>query len=156
TRANKKTAEAGDLRLFVGDQQVAGLSFPAGAQDVLTLGLTEPQQHLKPGKNAVRVELTGKNVFPYTLSWSYRTLTPVSADQAPGRLSRRLDRAEAAEGETVRLTVTVENVSGQGQGMTVAVVGLPAGLVLPEDMKQLKDHARPRNDGAEPGLISFW
>jgi alpha-2-macroglobulin-like protein len=156
TRANKKTAEAGEVRLFLGDGRVAELNFPAGAQDVLALNLPEPEKHLKPGKNDLRVEITGKNVFPYTLSWSYRTLTPVSADRAPVRLSRRLDRTEAVEGETVRLTVAVENVSGQGQGMTVAVVGLPAGLTIPEDMKQLKDLARPRNDGAEPGRISFW
>ena len=40
--------------------------------------------------------------------------------------------------------------------MTVAVVGLPAGLTLPEDMKQLKDLARLRNDGTERGPIDAW
>ena len=45
------------------------------------------------------------------------------------------------EGESARLTVKLENVSGKGQGMAVAVIGLPAGLKLPEDFKQLKDLA---------------
>jgi hypothetical protein len=156
TKANKKTAEPGELQLFVGEQRVAHLAFPAGAQDVLTLTLPEPEQHLKPGKNTLRVEVTGKNVFPYTLSAAYRTPKPLSADGCPVRLHTRLDRPVAAEGDTVHLSVTVENVSGKGQGMTVAIVGLPAGLSLPEDMKQLKDHTRLRNDGQEPGLISFW
>jgi hypothetical protein len=40
--------------------------------------------------------------------------------------------------------------------MTVAIIGLPAGLTLPEDMKQLKDHCRLREDGAKPGLLSAW
>jgi hypothetical protein len=40
--------------------------------------------------------------------------------------------------------------------MAVAIIGLPAGLTLPEDMKQLKDHARLRNDGKEKGLIGAW
>lgn len=156
TKANKKTAEAGELSLHVGDQTVARLPFPAGAQEVLTLDLADAEKHLRPGKNAVGVELTGKNAFPYTLAWSYQTLKPLSAAGCPVHLQTTLDRQAAKEGEAVHLTVKVENVSGKGQGMTVAIVGLPAGLTLPEDMKQLKEHARLRNDGAEPGLISAW
>jgi hypothetical protein len=38
----------------------------------------------------------------------------------------------------------------------VAIIGLPAGLTLPEDMKQLKDHALLRDDGKEKGLIGAW
>ncbi len=39
--------------------------------------------------------------------------------------------------------------------MAVAIIGLPAGLTLPEDMKQLKDLARVPNDGSRP-KISAW
>jgi hypothetical protein len=156
TRANKKTAEAGTLSLAVGDETVAHLDFPAGAQDALVLAMPEADKHLKPGKNTVRVSLTGKSSFPYTLTWSYQTLKPVSAEACPVRLDTKLDRADATEGETVHLTVTMENVQDKGQGMAVAIVGLPAGLTLPEDMKQLKDYARLRNDGKEKGLIGAW
>ena len=39
--------------------------------------MKEPEKHLKPGENRLRVEITGeKNVFPHTLSWSYRTAKP--------------------------------------------------------------------------------
>ena len=31
TKANKRTAEGGELRLFVGDKEAAKLPFPAGA-----------------------------------------------------------------------------------------------------------------------------
>ena len=51
-------------------------------------------------------------------------------------------KTELSEGDTVRLTVKVENVSGTGQGMAVAIIGLPAGLNVPEDLKQLKEHCR--------------
>src|SRR5207247_4242360 len=74
----------------------------------------------------------------------------------PGGLTTVLDRKEASEGETARLTVQVENKSGRGQGMTVAVIGLPAGLTLPEDMKQLKDMARLRENGTKRGDIDAW
>jgi hypothetical protein len=156
TKANKKTAENGDLRLYVGEQAVAQTSFPAGVQDALVLNLPEPEKHLHPGQNSLRVEISGKNAFPYTLTWSYQTLKPASAEKCPVRLNTDLDRTTAAEGETVHLTVTLENAIDKGQGMAVAIVGLPAGLTLPEDMKQLKDHARLRNNGTDKGLIAAW
>ena len=156
TKANKQTSEAGNLRLVVGDKMADQLNFQAGVQDALVVTVPDAEKTLKPGKNNVRVEITGKNHFPYTLSWSYQTRKPPSAEQYPVRLGTKLDRAAATEGETVHLSVTVENTQDKGQGMAVAVVGLPAGLTLPEDMKQLKDHARLRNDGKERALISAW
>jgi hypothetical protein len=156
TKANKKTAESGDLRLCVGAEEVAHLNFAAGVQDALVLNVPEPDKHLKAGQNSVRVEMTGKNTFPYTLTWSYQTLKPASAENCPLRLTTHLDRTAAAEGETVHLTVTVENAIDKGQGMAVAIIGLPGGLTLPEDMKQLKEYARLRNNGTEKGLIAAW
>ena len=62
------------------------------------------------------------------------------------RLTTKLAQTEVQEGDSVRLTVTVENMSGKGQGMAVAIVGLPGGLTVPEDMKQLKEYiAEPEN-----------
>jgi hypothetical protein len=46
------------------------------------------------------------------------------------------------EGETVRLTATVENVGKTATGPAAAVVGLPAGLTLPEDLGQLRQLQR--------------
>jgi hypothetical protein len=155
TQANKKTAEAGELRLFAGSQQVAALPFAAGTAEPLTLSVPNAETTLKPGKNTVRVEITGKNVFPYTLTWSYQTHQPASAENCPVKLSTKLDRAQATESETVRLNVHVENVSGKGQGMAVAIVGLPGGLTVPEDMKQLKEYIRVPTDGQRPLVSAF-
>jgi uncharacterized protein YfaS (alpha-2-macroglobulin family) len=155
TKANKKTPESGELRLFVGDKQIAAQPFAAGATEPLTLSVPDAETTLKPGKNAVRVEITGKNAFPYTLTWSYQTHQPASAEKCPVKLSTKLDRVEAREGETVRVNVHVENASGKGQGMTVAILGLPGGLTIPEDMKQLKDYMLPPKDGQRP-LLSYF
>ncbi len=155
-RANKKAPDAGELSLLVGDVRVSNLKFPAGAQDALTIELPDAEKYLKEGKNTVRVEMSGKNSFPYTLSWSYQTLTPVSAEGCAVRVSTKLDKAAAGEGDAVNLTVTLENVSGKGQGMALAVVGIPAGLTLPEDLKQLKEHARLRENETKPGLIGAF
>ncbi|HTU93776.1 MAG TPA: alpha-2-macroglobulin family protein, partial [Gemmataceae bacterium] len=155
TKANKKTPEAGELRLFAGDKQVASLSFAAGATEPLTLTVPNAEKTLQAGKNAIRVEITGKNVFPYTLTWSYQMRQPASAPNCPVKLSANLDRIQARESETVRLNVHVENASGKGQGMAVAILGLPGGLTIPEDMKQLKDHTRQPSDGERPLLSAF-
>jgi hypothetical protein len=155
TKANKKTPEAGELRLFAGSKQVASQSFPASATEALTLTMPGAETTLKPGKNAVRVEITGKNVFPYTLTWSYQTRQPASAANCPVMLSAKLDRTQMQESETVRLNVHVENASGKGQGMAVAILGLPGGLTIPEDMKQLKGYTAPPSDGQRPLVSAF-
>jgi alpha-2-macroglobulin-like protein len=78
------------------------------------------------------------------------------SENCPVHLTARLRGNEVKEGASVRLTATVENKSGQGQGMTVAIIGLPGGLALPEDFAQLKDMAARREKGTKPGLISAW
>ena len=143
TKANKKTPEAGELSLAVGEQVIAKLAFAAGTQDALTVAIPDADRLLKPGRNDVRVEMSGKNTFPYTLTWSYQTLQPPSAEGCAVRLTTALDRPTLAEGDTAHLRVKVDNASGKGQGMAVAIVGLPAGLKLPDDFAQLKDLARP-------------
>jgi hypothetical protein len=129
----------------------------------LSLTLDNADKLLKPGDNKLRVEVTEGNALPYALEWECRTLKP--AGDGPVRLETRLDRTEAREGDTVRLTATVENVRGKGPGATVAVVGLPAGLTLPEDLGQLRRYTRTaegergRLDGFEVNgrdLVLTW
>jgi hypothetical protein len=156
TKANKKTAEAGELILYVNDREVQRQAFPAGTQDVLTVSVPDADKTLRPGLNQVRVEITGKNVFPYTLSWSYQTLQPANAANCPVQISTALDRTAADEADTVRLTATVENKSGKGQGMAVAIIGLPGGLTLPEDLKQLKNYVRLRDKDAKADAVGSY
>jgi hypothetical protein len=155
TKENKKTAEAGELRLYVGDRQVSKLAFPAGASEALTLSVPDSEGELKPGANKVRIEITGKNAFPYTLSWTYSILQPVSAANCPVRLTTKLATTEVKEADAVRLTVRLENTSGKGQGMAVAVVGLPGGLAVPEDLKQLKEYTAKPAGGDRPLVSAF-
>jgi hypothetical protein len=155
-KANKRTPEAGELRLFVGDKQVAHQSFRAGVDHPLHLDVPEPEKLLKAGENVLRVEITGAgNVFPHTLSWVCRTLKPDSAAGCPLELAVTLPKRDLTEGDTARLTVQVKNASGAPQGMAVAIVGLPAGLIVPEDLKQLKEHCRPPAEGKRPLLGAF-
>ncbi|HMC64242.1 MAG TPA: alpha-2-macroglobulin family protein [Gemmataceae bacterium] len=151
---DSRSLEAGDLIVYVGDKAAGRKSYPAGVQDVLGLGVDDAGKLLKPGKNAIRIEITSDQQLPYTLGWSYQIRKPTSADRCPVQLTARLDRTAATEGETVRLTATFENKSGQAEGMAVAILGLPAGLTLPEDMKQLKEATRLRKGQSAP--ITAW
>jgi hypothetical protein len=155
-KANKKTAEAGELVLYLDDKEVCRQAFAAGAEAAIELKLDDAEKLLKPGKNNLRLEMVGKSVFPYTAAWSYRSLKPLSAEKCSVSLKTSLDKQVASEGETVGLKIQVENKTDKGHGMAVAVVGLPAGLTLPEDMKKLKDLARLRNNGTERGEIDAW
>jgi hypothetical protein len=156
-RSNRRPSEAGELRLFLNDEPkpVSVLAFAAGSQEPLVLRVPR-EDLLKPGKNKVKVVITGKNAFPYTLTWSYRTLKPANPETCPVHLTTSLDQPVANEGDTVRLKVQVQNKSGQGQGMAVAILGLPAGLEVPPDFTQLKDLARLQDNGTKRGRISFF
>ncbi len=156
TNANKRVPEAGELRLFVGEEKVAELTFAAGVSQPLTLSVPDAEKRLREGVNTLRVEITGeKNVFPHTLSWSYRTRTPPSAEKLNVQLTAKLAKQQLTEGESVRLNVKLVNVSGKDQGMAVAIVGLPAGLIVPEDLKQLKEHCKIVEGGNRPLVSAF-
>jgi hypothetical protein len=157
TKENRKTAEAGTLQLRVHGQAVQTFTkdFPAGARDEIVLSVPDADKVFKPGKNKVELEISGKNVFPYTLTWSYRTQKPAhDPAKCPVHLTTKLDRKVAKD--RVRLTAVVENKTGKGQGMAVAVIGLPGGLEVPADMRELRDMARLREDGTKSGLISAF
>ncbi len=154
THDNRKVPADSELILEVNGKRVAAKKFAAGSRDGITVAIPD-ESILKPGKNQVRIAME-KNQFPYTLTWEYRTRKPANPEGCPVHLTTRLDRAEAEEGETVRLTALVENKSGKGQGMAVAILGLPGGLAVPEDMRQLKDMARLRDDGTKRGEIDAF
>jgi len=63
----------------------------------------------------------------------------VDADTCPVRLSTRLAKEKVRWGDTVALSAELTNTTDDGQPMTVAVVGLPAGLeVRPDQLERLK------------------
>jgi hypothetical protein len=143
-------AESGEIRLLVGGKEVAVRQFTD--KDVEVIGLDVPNQEavFRAGeRNEVEIVTTAKQAYPFALGYIYTALTPVSAEKCAVAISTKLARARATEGETVPLTVTLENRQKQGHGMAVAIVGLPAGVRVPTDMKQLTDLR-------EKGQISYF
>lgn len=155
TKANKQAAESGTFILYLGDQEIGRRPFSPADSGELTIPVANAEQILKPGKNELRIEINGKNMYPYTLTWSYRTEKPPSSDDCAVQLTTKLDKTEIAESDAAQLRVTLENVTSQGQGMTVAILGIPAGLKLPDDLRQLREMSRIRPDGT-PGPIGAF
>ncbi|MGE3809315.1 MAG: hypothetical protein AB7K24_32015, partial [Gemmataceae bacterium] len=123
--------------------------------DAIVLDVPDADQVLKAGKNALKLEITGNNTLPFTATWSYRTVQPVADAKAEVKMSTSLSRTKLSEGDTVDLKLHVENASTKGQGMAVAIIGLPAGLTIPEDLKQLKQYCLPKTEGERPDVSYF-
>jgi hypothetical protein len=116
---------AGDVIVRRSGEEIAKRAFGAGENEAIAIdGLAAL---LRPGENELEIVLTGDNQMPYALDVRYRAEQPVSDDNCPLRLATKLSTDKAAGGDTLRLNVALENISGKGQPMTVAIVGLPAG-----------------------------
>ncbi len=133
-------AESGEITLTVGGKVVGVRKFSEKDVEVIGLDIENPETIFKPGdKSEVEIVTTAKQAYPFALSYTYTTLTPLSAKDCAVKLETKLSKAEANVGDTVPLAVSLQNLQKQGQGMAVAIIGLPAGMKVPTDMKQLTD-----------------
>jgi hypothetical protein len=133
-------AESGEFVVKAGGKLAGVRKFTENDVEVIALDIENPEVAFKPGERTeVEITTNAKQPYPFSLSYTYTTLTPLSANHCAVKIATKLARAEAKEGDTVPLNVTLENQQKQGQGMAVAIVGLPAGLKVPTDMKQLTD-----------------
>ena len=149
-RRNTAEPEGGEVRLLVAGKLVAKQTVRTDAAGPVTLDVPDADTLFPPG---VAVELTAETTLtqavPTTLSWVARTVQPPTADKPPVTLAAGLDLSVLAEGQTSRLTATVTNTTDAATGMAVAVLGLPAGMTVPADGKQLRQLT-------DDGRIDFW
>ena len=134
----KKTDESGEIVIFVNDEEVARQTYEKGVEKIEIKGLEE---HLKSGKQKVTVKfIDAKNPLPTTLSVNYHCKTPPTNDKCVIGLDVKLANKTVKMGETNRLTTTITNKTAEGQPMTLAIVGIPAGLsAQPWQLKELID-----------------
>jgi len=77
--------------------------------------------------------------MPYAIDVTYRSRKPASSDECPVRLTTRLGAEDVRAGDTVALHAQLVNSTDKGQPMTVAILGLPAGLQpRAEQLEELK------------------
>lgn len=128
---NRRTAQAGELVVYVDDAVAQRFPFEAGREGAIELDLAP---HLTPGAHRVRLAVTGDNRFPFAFDLAYFAETPASDPGCVVGLETELSSSVLREGEQVALLATVTNRTDEGQPMTLAVLGLPAGLEVSSDV----------------------
>jgi hypothetical protein len=143
---SKKTDEAGTIEIYVNGNKVNTISYQAGQRDPLSAKNLE--KYLKEGKNKVRVKYIGaESALPYSFSISYHSKVPKSSDACKVNLSTKLASSSAKVGETVRMNAVLTNKTNDGLPMTMAIIGIPAGLsAQPWQLKELQ----------EKGIFDFY
>ncbi len=134
-----KTADQGPrtVECLVDGEPVARFEVPGGAQEAVRA--PDLARHLRPGRHELTLRLVDGGPLPASLVVRYRSDRPVSSTTCPLALEARLAQAEVTEGEATELTVRLTSRSGEGLPMTVAIVGVPAGLEVRTDrLEELK------------------
>lgn len=137
-KKSKKTSEAGELLVYVDGKQVHSVAYSADQKEI---SIADLGQYLKEGKQKIRVEYKGtKTPMPWDLELTYNTRVPQNSPECVLSLSTKLPQNKVKMGETIRLTTTLLNTTAEGQPMTMAMVGIPAGLSLQAwQLKELQE-----------------
>ncbi|MCP4700894.1 MAG: hypothetical protein GY862_29175 [Gammaproteobacteria bacterium] len=138
-RYSQKTDEAGDIEVWINGKKAASAHYDAGQrEEVVIEGLS---QFLAKGKHRIKVKYIGvTHPLPYALGVDYSTFLPPNSSKAKVEFSTILAKSQLQVGETVRLTASLKNKTHDGLPMTMAIVGIPAGLsAQPWQLKELQE-----------------
>ena len=136
---SKKTDSEGTIEIYANGKKIGSQFYEKGRQDVIEIkGL---EKHVKAGKTNFEVKFAGTDApLPYSLAVNWHTSLPNSSKDCVIDLDTKLASKNIKLGETVRLTTTIQNKTEEGQPMTLAIVGLPAGLsAQPWQLKELQE-----------------
>ena len=118
------------------------------------IALTVNSQDVKEGQELAKYLIEGDNTFavryknggegvPYNLEVAYQTFTPPTSAKASVTMTTSLNGKTVAIGETLRMTISVSNKENNLQAMTIAKIGIPAGLSMqPWQLKELMEKAQ--------------
>lgn len=84
----------------------------------------------KTGENSIHIHYPTQNGLPYKLEYQYHTLQAPESKDIPLTMETRLKSGSNRVGETSRLTITIKNKINGQLPMTIAKIGIPAGLTL--------------------------
>ncbi|MCW1961382.1 TonB-dependent receptor plug domain-containing protein [Chryseobacterium viscerum] len=84
----------------------------------------------KAGENNISIHYPTQKGLPYKLEYQYYTLLAPESKDIPVTMETKLKSAVSRVGETNRMTVTVKNKINGQLPMTIAKIGIPAGLTL--------------------------
>ncbi|MBL9076981.1 MAG: hypothetical protein JNL08_05730 [Planctomycetes bacterium] len=148
--------QAGTLRVWRGDALLAERAFAADEHAALTCELWD---RLAPGDTALRLELEGGGAaLPWAVDVAYHSEQPADDPDAKVALRTSLRQTTVREGDPVAIDVALTNRTDASLPMTLAIIGLPAGLELPtrvlEDLQRAEAFAFWELRGRD--LVLYW
>lgn len=135
----RKTDESGTIEILIDGFKVAEKSYAAGERDAIVIeGL---DKYFGKGKHHVKIRYkNAENPLPYAMSVNWSTTLPNNHEDCKVSINTKLSDKTAYVGETVRLSTVLKNTTKEGQPMTMAIVGIPAGLsAQPWQLKELME-----------------
>jgi TonB-dependent SusC/RagA subfamily outer membrane receptor len=132
-------AGQGRIDLVVNDQPIAGTTFDE--HTLQSIRINQLEDHFSSGQQSVAVRLSGKETpVAYALDLHWRSLTPAASPDCKLAIRTGLSTHEIRLGETVRMDIALENKTNEGLPMSMALVGIPAGMsVQPWQLKELQE-----------------
>ncbi|RMH45321.1 MAG: hypothetical protein D6689_00150 [Deltaproteobacteria bacterium] len=136
--ATRTPRAPGHVDVYVNGAKAGSIDWTAGERGALELrGLG---RHLKPGHNTIELRMESTAPMPYSMVVAYRSEQPASSPDAKVAIHTKLDRATVPWGESVRMHVSMRNLTSEGLPMTLARVGIPGGLQFQTwQLKELVD-----------------
>lgn len=135
----RKTDAPGTIIVSVKGTDVARKEYAAGEQGAITIDSLEKYITVGEQKVGVRFEST-KSPLPYSLSVNYATWKPHTSPECRVTLEVTAAANKVAVGSSCRITATLKNSTQEGLPMTVAIIGIPAGLsAQPWQLKELQE-----------------
>jgi hypothetical protein len=135
----RKTDSPGTIVILVNGSEVAKKTYEAGERNAIEISSLE--RFLSNDSTTISVRFSDtKNALPYSISVDYYTWQPSSSENCKVQLSTTMGAANIKTGQTVRITTVLTNKTDTGLPMTLAIVGLPAGLsAQPWQLKELQE-----------------
>lgn len=134
----RTTREKGEIQIYANSIIVDKLSYQKDDREKLKM-----KNFVRESSNeqTLRIKFNGTTEpLPYSVDVKWYTKKPLSDDHCKVSLSTSLSSSAIKLNETVRLIVSLKNKTDEGLPMTVAVIGIPAGLsTQPWQLKELQE-----------------
>jgi hypothetical protein len=135
----RKTDAPGTIIVSVNDKDVVKKSYKAGEKEAIIIDSLE--KFVKEGSSTIAIRYEGtKSALPYSLAVSYNTWQPVSSQRCKVELKTSITATKVKIGQTARISAVLSNGTEKGLPMTLAIIGIPAGLsAQPWQLKELQE-----------------
>lgn len=152
----RRTESPGTIVISVNRKIVTRKKYEAGEREAIVIDSLE--RYLKDGTSEIEVSFEDtKNALPFSLSVSYNTWQPSTAEQCKVKLETAISANKIKVGQTVRISTVLSNKTITGLPMTIAVLGLPAGVsAQPWQLKELQEKKIVDFYEVTPSTVIFY